>query len=881
MTFRRRLMQAALSAFVALAAACGGGGDDSSGPPTPPTQATPARLEITPGSQMLTAAGQTHRLTATAFDANNAPIPRASVTWATSNDAMVSVAPDGTVTAMAGLGSARITATAGAARASALVSVVQPAAGTVMLRDEQIVRAAVSDPNATWAVGMRYTATLTDVAAPAVGSVVMSAQDKPVSGRVLAVSSSGNEHTVTLELVPLDDLFTAIDVRETVRLADLQPTISEAVRQSFDVSQPAPGVFRFSLKPGTVLRGTSAGGGPRVTAPGRARKAGPSVRRAAPFKVGPLDCELTGSPAQVELSKLEFDIDVSGLSFDNEWNATRKALLLTGTTKHTVAFNPKVSIQGAAALECKAALLPIPLPVSGPMGLLAKTGLVLGPGLAFDAKFPVSDIGFEVTEETDYGVRVGLECAPECSAPRTYEVQGQPKRESKIAALAVPEGVKFEGSAYGFGFVDLVVGPSRPARWVWELLADGKFRDLEWLGAKAGLKFEVRAASQDTQAADSNYKSDYKALVEVGIGTGKDLTAALRLLQLPFTAFEFKVASDLATSPTGTLSASKENFVAGDEVALTVQVSGASFDLSGGTVAALNLYNIDTVRIMRRVVADDGSTFLREVASLPVQAPQTEFTTIWLATDTGRSSVDLVAFVTTKALPTLALELSQSEPNTGTWVGTVTATYGRTTSHSATTPRTGDPIYYNGPTTYNANDAITASGTWQVAVDVVFGQPVGMRITGGSGSYARRSSEYRSHEYNHPSSGHPCVSIVDQSSTASGTAVGGGGELWVRQDGGVGISFGVEFRGSTTGTITTTTTHTTTLRCSATSTTETGTSSQDGEWSLNFSEGGINAVVGSVSGGVISGSQSVTKPFSDSNGSGTETHSISFELRRQ
>jgi hypothetical protein len=94
---------------------CGGGGVEPK---------VPAMAALSASTVSLTAIGQTHQLTATVTDQNGATITSPNVAWASTNTAVATVNASGLVTAV-GNGSARITATAGSATASADVTVTQ------------------------------------------------------------------------------------------------------------------------------------------------------------------------------------------------------------------------------------------------------------------------------------------------------------------------------------------------------------------------------------------------------------------------------------------------------------------------------------------------------------------------------------------------------------------------------------------------------------------------------------------------------------------------------------------------------------------------------------------------------------------------------------
>lgn len=114
---RRRLTALSWSTLIpALAVGgCGGGGTEPS---------VPSDITLSTSSMAFTSIGETHQLTASVFDQRGDPLSNATVTW-TSNSAIVAtVSATGLVTAK-GQGSAEVTASVGAASASADVSVTQ------------------------------------------------------------------------------------------------------------------------------------------------------------------------------------------------------------------------------------------------------------------------------------------------------------------------------------------------------------------------------------------------------------------------------------------------------------------------------------------------------------------------------------------------------------------------------------------------------------------------------------------------------------------------------------------------------------------------------------------------------------------------------------
>jgi hypothetical protein len=96
-----------------LVAGCGGGGSDP---------AVPTEISLDTEDVSLAATGQTLQLTASVLDQNGDPLPGAPVAWVSLNPSTVTVSATGLLVAQAP-GTSEVTATAGAATASAMVTV--------------------------------------------------------------------------------------------------------------------------------------------------------------------------------------------------------------------------------------------------------------------------------------------------------------------------------------------------------------------------------------------------------------------------------------------------------------------------------------------------------------------------------------------------------------------------------------------------------------------------------------------------------------------------------------------------------------------------------------------------------------------------------------
>ncbi len=153
------------------------------------------RIVITPQSAILTAVGETVKLSSTARDQNGNQIPGAQVTWSSNDPSVASVDTQGVVTA-ASNGTVRITASSGNASASVPITVMQsavriviePMSATLTAIGESVsFTAAVHDQNANPVPGARVTWSSSD---PAVARV-------NEDGRVTAVRHGSVEITAT------------------------------------------------------------------------------------------------------------------------------------------------------------------------------------------------------------------------------------------------------------------------------------------------------------------------------------------------------------------------------------------------------------------------------------------------------------------------------------------------------------------------------------------------------------------------------------------------------------------------------------------------------------------------------------------------------------
>jgi len=180
---------------VFLFTSCGG---DSGG--------SAVRLEIVPANTLLLA-GESSELKVVGYDADDKQVS-VEATWSSDAAAVISV-NGGSISDQAGMGSATISATAGDLTATAFVYVAEPVPGAVLFTDDQVVSEVVGTLDNGELVGSQFQLGLRGVDVSP-GDIIISRGDTPAMGLVTDV----NGETVTVEIIPLDQVFFNLDVAQ-------------------------------------------------------------------------------------------------------------------------------------------------------------------------------------------------------------------------------------------------------------------------------------------------------------------------------------------------------------------------------------------------------------------------------------------------------------------------------------------------------------------------------------------------------------------------------------------------------------------------------------------------------------------------------------------
>ncbi|HSH44278.1 MAG TPA: Ig-like domain-containing protein [Longimicrobiales bacterium] len=601
MSLMARTARVLLILLVILVPLSCGDGDPSSpsptpGPSGPGTSVTPARLVVEPGTVILTP-GESFTLAAAGFDDAGVAVD-VEPTWSSTDPGVVDVDSTGMVRAGMGAGSARITATAGGtAAAPVLVLVAVPAPGAILVPDSAVLSDAPDpvDASADYRPGWRYRVRISG-SPPASGQVLLARGDAPVAGRVTDVEPDGTGSVVTLELLPLADLFQELAIDEAI---PLDPSAAE-------VAQDLQGSYRLDHLPTGAMR-LVPGGGAGVPGMGAPRGPGPvSLDQHNDFRLGPFRCETDGSLPSLDLPDPTFQV-TPDLTLELKYGDGLERLVVAGTLSARAEYAPRFTAVFEGTVDCSARLFTFPLPLGGPLAFFVGGQVPVGMGLELSAKITVAEIGYTVAAEATATARSGLACDGACQV--VSEFTSDEDASFELIAPDITTQFRAELGAWGGVEAGLALG----SRWL-------KQSQFELAKGRAGAEQRVDLATSHAQAQDDAYASGFQLLARSEVGPGAGLQKILDLLEISAASATLQVVDTLASSPGGTISASASTAEVGDSVDITLQVEPPTY---------AGIRSIDRVAVLRRAIEGDDTTWAPlpgQCADIAAVSGQTEFT---------------------------------------------------------------------------------------------------------------------------------------------------------------------------------------------------------------------------------------------------------------
>lgn len=539
------------------------------------TSVDPSRgfLEIRPGSFILTAPGDEVTLTAAMIDPSGTRVA-VDVTWHTSAPDVVVVSDAGTATATGAIGSAIITATAEGLSSNPVVAIVaEPIAGARLVADDDVLEGPNPvDPDAELDLGWRHQAVLATASELAVGDLVIGTGAIAIGGRVVAVAPANTGALVTLEVVPLEELFVSLVIDQTVDLSDVRLDIDDELLTDYRVRHLADGSVEFVPRAPTV--------------PGTAAQRAQSTGTRA---LGPFACEANGALTLTLAAQPSFNVTPQlgfVLTYDLESGGLQR-LGVQGSVHSTIAVEPKVAAALAGSWKCEVELGVIPIPLGGPIAFVVGGQIPIGAGFELGAEVVLADAGFKVEAQGSAGVEMGIactadECDPYAEGTGTFSASVTPNFPD------FGDDGRFKASIKPYAFADAAVGTRMFRRLRMQLVR------LELAAEQA---FDLATAR--AQAADAAYASTFDLKLTLKATLGSGITRAMRLLKVTIKPFSKELVNvPLARSPRGTFSITPASAKVGDTVTFGVTLDPITY-LGGQAVQA--------VEIHRRV--GDGASF--------------------------------------------------------------------------------------------------------------------------------------------------------------------------------------------------------------------------------------------------------------------------------
>jgi hypothetical protein len=579
-------------------------------------------------------------LTARVLDASGTPVSGATVTWNAAGSA-VTLSPGAgntaTIAAGSAVGSAQVSARMGSLESPPVtVAIARLVSGARVVRDEEVLSdTAPVTGGPLGGPGARVRVTLAG-AAPAAGQVLVGT-GKPVAGKVIASTPVTGGNDVTLEVLPLAQLFTELRINESFdsnRLAVGFPTVAPAsatanadgsITRRFVLDLPDHTPTRTAPLPdGTLAWGLLA---------------------SKSFRLGPMYCgveamlEPSISASQVTTSvtphlgpvQLDFGVTAAGPFMK---------VLAGGSIDANISGPFRLNGELDGSIGCQAPLIQLLAPVPPPIALIAIPALVIGPRMSASGKLTVNLLELVIEAQAHQPFKLGFDLAPNGAYTNLSELdtsQLQFKLDPKLRNTTPSSPFRVQIDGRGGLYAEAAV-TSIPYYALKSFVNEYPF--LSMLDLEAGLSAQLRLGTAADQVNDPAYAAGYDINFLVQLGLGSDLKIAFGWLSNaamwvpvdPSLKFEKKVFS----SPTGRLLTYLQKFQAGERVGLR-----ALLDAENAAPALLDYYNVKAVEVWRK----DGMGGAVKVARRDVAKDELDAPFDWLAGYTGTSKDDWQAFV--------------------------------------------------------------------------------------------------------------------------------------------------------------------------------------------------------------------------------------------
>lgn len=600
---------------------------------TPPT-VTVARIEISPSTVLLTQKGENFQFSVQAFDESGSPLD-VPLVWQSSSTE-ISVDSTGLVTTSVAVGSSLITVTAeGVTSKPATVIAAEPASPALLVEDSQVVGLPVAvDQNSPIEVGFQFTVILTGVAPPSPGMLVLAKEDAPIAGRVIKTELSGSNVIVTLEALPINELFQNLKLSQSYTIGIEDVIIDD--KSTTRVIEESDGSMRFEYKKSSLNNVFEV-----LQEPAQSNNS---------FSIGPFKCKSTVLPKLSLKGQPTLTID-PGVDFDSDLlieGGELKRLLVK--FEGSLTAGPKLAASLTAALKakvtCRWELTKIRIPATGVLSAVIGTSMPIGIGFDLEGALEFAQVQFSIDLSLKAVLTVGFEYTNTSGLKSLNDFQSECKCGPKLEFPESPlEDIRVKGSFYMYfwsGF-DLEVLP------ILQVLGIDDIKT-HVIDVNIGPRFDLSLALVTAQANDANYASNFGLRLYGKAGLSDEVKKALKWFGGSIEAIPLEYILDipLFSSPKGTLSANTLDVLPGIPVQFKVLFDKNTVNFFRVTSPISGEYSVEEVRIYKinqgTVLTDDEL-----IATIkPTTQGQIEFMTSWLPKEDDIGLNTFAAYVMTK-----------------------------------------------------------------------------------------------------------------------------------------------------------------------------------------------------------------------------------------
>ncbi len=616
-------------------AGTGGGADarpDASQPPPAP------RIEILPAGLLL-GPGQSGTMTARVLDASGMPVVGAAVVWSTSSSAVTLSPTDSVVTVTAGTaaGSAQISARMGSLESPPVtVAIARPVAGARVVRDDEVLGDTTPVGNSPLGGPGARVHVIIAGAAPATGQILVGT-GKPVAGKVISSAPVTGGNDVTLEILPLDQIFAELQISESYDSNKLAIGFPSGAPSSVTVNADGSTTRRFVLD----LPGHTPS--PKPAPPEDTLEWGPLASKS--FRLGAMYC---GVEATLEPSISASQITTSvtphlGPVLLNLGVAPAGAFMKVvadGSIDAVVSGPFRLNGELEGTIGCQAPVLQLFAPVPPPIALIAWPALVIGPRFSAAGKITVNLLELVIDAQAKQPFRLGFEVPAGGAFTNLSQLDTsalQFKLDPKLRNTTPSSPLRVQVDARGGLYAEAAL-TSIPYLALQNLKGDYPF--LSMLDLESGLSAQLRLGTAADQVNDPAYAAGYDINFLVQIGLGSDLKKAFgwvsNLAMLVPVDPQLKYEKTVFSSPTGRLLTYLQKFQAGERVGLR-----GLLDAENAAPALLDYYNVKAIEVWRK----NGPGGAVKVARRDVVKDELDASFDWLATYAGTSKDDWQAFI--------------------------------------------------------------------------------------------------------------------------------------------------------------------------------------------------------------------------------------------